>query len=228
MHRTIHRRKIPKIRFIKRQETWMLTIQGWTIVIACIISIIFLAITQIHPFLAISTPIKTADTLVVEGWLPDYALQQALTEFRNGSYRQIITTGGTIDQGSYLIGYKNFAELSAATLKTLGLEAEKIVVVPAPRVVKDRSYASAAEFGHWLSNSIYRVKSINLFSLGAHTRRSWVLYKNILAPRIKVGAIASENRDYNPNKWWVSSEGVRTVIGEAIAYIYARFLNPTG
>jgi DUF218 domain len=228
MGKTIHRKKIPKIRFIKRQETWMLTIQGWLIAIACIIGIIFLTITHIHPFLAISTPIKAADALVVEGWLPDYALQQALTEFRSGSYRQIITTGGTIDQGSYLIGYKNFAELSAATLKTLGLEAEKIVVVPAPRVIKDRSYASAAQFRHWLSNSSYRVKSINLFSLGAHTRRSWVLYKNILTPQIQVGAIAGQNRDYDPNKWWVSSEGVRTVIGEAIAYIYARFLNPTG
>ena len=227
MRRTIHPKKIPKIRLIKRQEIWMLTIQGWIIAIACIISIIFLTITHIHPFLAISTPIN-ADALVVEGWLPDYALQQALNEFRSGSYRQIITTGGTIDQGSYLTGYKNFAELSAATLKTLGLEAEKIAVVPAPRVIKDRSYASAAEFAHWLSNSSSRVKSINLFSLGAHTRRSWVLYKNILNPQIQVGAIAGQNRDYNPNKWWVSSEGVRTVIGEAIAYIYARFLNPTG
>ncbi|MBD2531566.1 YdcF family protein [Nostoc flagelliforme FACHB-838] len=219
------RQNFPKIKLIKRQEIWTLTAQGWAIAIALIVYLIFFAITHVHSFLAVTSPIKSAEVLIVEGWLPDYAVEEALAEFKIGSYRQIVTTGGSLGKGSHLTKYNNFAEVTAATLIKLGLEAEKVVAVPTPFVVKDRSYASAAEFYRWLSNSNLQIKSINLFSLDAHTRRSWLLFKKLLNPNIKVGVIAAQTQDYNPEKWWVSSAGVRTIIDEGIAYIYARFLN---
>ncbi|MEH2054847.1 MAG: YdcF family protein [Nostoc sp.] len=217
--------KFPQVKLIKRQEMWTLTTHGWTIAIALIAYLIFFTITHVHSFLAVTSPIKSAQVLVVEGWLPDYAIEKALTEFKIGSYRQIITTGGTLGKGSYLIGYKDFAEVSAATFIKLGLEAEKVIAVPTPFVIKDRSYASAAEFYRWLSNSNLQIESINLFSLDVHARRSWFLFRKILTPHIKVGVIAATTQDYNPSKWWGSSEGVRTILDEGIAYIYARFLN---
>ncbi|MEA5602410.1 ElyC/SanA/YdcF family protein [Nostoc sp. UHCC 0252] len=172
-----------------------------------------------------TSPIKSAEVLVVEGWLPDYAIQQALSEFKTGSYRLVITTGGSIEKGNYLSEYKNFAEVSAATFKKLGLESEKVVAVPTPMVIKDRSYASAAEFNRWLSNSDLNPQSVNVFSLDVHTRRSWLLFKKLLTPNVQVGAIAAKTQDYEPNKWWDSSHGVRAIIDESIAYLYARFLN---
>jgi hypothetical protein len=217
--------KFPKIRLIKRQEIWTLTAQGWVIAIALIAYLIFFAVTHVHSFLAVSSPIKSAEVLVVEGWLPDYAIQQALTEFKSGSYRQVITTGGTIEKGAYLTEYNDFAQVTAATFRKLGLEPEKVVAVPTPFVIKDRSYASAAEFKRWLANSNLKLESINLVSWDAHSRRSWLLFKKVLYPDIKVGIIATKTRDYDPRKWWVYSQGVRTVIDETIAYIYARFLS---
>lgn len=217
--------KLPKFRLIKRQEMWMLTVQGWIIAIALLTSLIIFTITHIHPFLAVTSPIPSADLLIVEGWLPDYALQQAVAEFKNGNYQQIITTGGTLEIGTYLTGYNSYADVAAATLKKLGMEPEKVVAVPAPYVIKDRSYTSAAEFGRWLSNANLQPQSINLISWDAHTHRSWLLFKKVLAPHIKVGAIAAKTQDYDPKKWWCSSQGVRTVIDEAIAYIYAQFFN---
>ena len=214
--------KISKIRLIHRQQKWTLTAQGWGIAIAFTASLIIFAITQIHPFLAINSPIK-ADVLVVEGWLPDDALKQALIEFESNSYRQIITTGTPLSTGSYLAEYKNFAELSAATLKALGLETEKLVVISTPDVVKDRTYASAAAVRQWLFSSDLKLESINLFTFDVHARRSWLSYKQALAPKIKVGVIAVKTLDYDSNNWWSSSAGVRSVISETIAYIYARF-----
>jgi DUF218 domain len=219
------RQNFPKIKIIKRQEMWTLTAQGWAIAIALIVYFIFFAITHVHSFLAVTSPIKSAEVLIVEGWLPDYAIEEALTEFKNGSYRQIVTTGGSVAKGSYLTRYNNFAEVTAATFIKLGLEAEKVVAVPTPFVVKDRSYASAAEFYRWLSNSNLQIESINLFSLDVHTRRSWLIFKKLLNPDIKVGVIAAKTQDYDPDKWWASSAGVRTIIDEGIGYIYARFLN---
>jgi uncharacterized SAM-binding protein YcdF (DUF218 family) len=226
MHTKKGRRKnLSKIKIIKRQEMWTLTAQGWVIAIALIVYFIFFAITNVHAFLAVTSPIKSAEVLIVEGWLPDYAIKEAFTEFKIGSYRQIITTGGSIEKGSFLTGYNNFAEVTAATFIKLGLEAEKVVAVPTPFVVKDRSYESAAEFYRWLSKSNLQIESINLFSLDVHTRRSWLLFKKLLNPKIKVGVIAAKTQDYDPKKWWSSSAGVRTMIDEGIAYIYARFLN---
>jgi hypothetical protein len=33
-----------------------------------------------------------------------------------------------------------------------------------------------------------------------------------------------QNPDYDPKHWWRYSEGVREILGETIAYMYAEFL----
>lgn len=219
--------KTPKIRLIHRQEIWVPTFQGWGVAVAFAAAAIIFAITHIHPFLAVTLPVK-ADVLVVEGWLTDYALKQALTEFKSGSYRQLVTTGVPLSTGSYLSEYGNFAELSAATLQALGLPKDKTVVVPAPDVVKDRTYASATALHQWIVNSNLRTEAINLFTFDVHARRSWLIFKQVLAPKIKTGVIAVTSQDYEPSQWWSSSEGVRRVISETIAYVYTRFINWQG
>lgn len=213
-----------KIRLIKRQEMWTLTAQGWVIAIALIASVMFFSITHLYPFLAVTSPIK-ADVLVVEGWVTDYGLEQAFTELKSNSYRQIFTTGGPVEKGFYLAEYNNFAAIAAATLKKLGVQPEKVTVVPTPDVIKNRTHASAIALRQWLANSNLPIKSMNLLTSDAHARRSWLIFQQVLAPKIKVGIIAAKPVNYNPNKWWTSSEGVRTVISETIAYIYALFVN---
>jgi hypothetical protein len=218
-----NKQKFPKIRLLKQRQMWMLTLQGWVSLFATAALSFVFTITHIHSFLAVTSPIK-ADALVVEGWVTDEALKQAFTEFSNGSYRQIFTTGIPVERGFYLVEYKNYAEIAAATLEKLGVPKEKLVVVPAPDVIKDRTHASAVAFRQKLLNSNDQVKSVNLFTNDAHARRSWLIYKQILAP-VKVGVIAANPSGYDPKKWWVSSEGVRTVISEMIAFIYAVFVN---
>ena len=41
---------------------------------------------------------------------------------------------------------------------------------------------------------------------------------------MKVGVIALPNVQYEADHWWRYSEGVKETLGEAIAYLYARFL----
>ncbi|HBB30514.1 MAG TPA: cytosine deaminase [Cyanobacteria bacterium UBA9273] len=183
-----------------------------------------ITLANIYPFLAVNSPIA-ADVLVVEGWLPDYAIKGAISEFNRGSYRKLITTGIPLPKGYYLAEYKSFAELSAATLLALGFNQEQLVAIPASNVIQHRTYTTAVALREWLLTSDLNVKSINLYTYGPHTRRSWIIFKAVLAPEIKVGAIAAQPQEYDAQAWWQSSEGVRTVIGEAIAYIYARFIN---
>lgn len=69
------------------------------------------------------------------------------------------------------------------------------------------------------------ITSINVYSFDAHSLRSWLIFQQALAPNIKVGIIAEKPIEYNPKKWWASSAGVRSIIFETIAYIYARLFN---
>ncbi len=181
--------------------------------------------TQIHPFLAKNAPIA-ADVLVVEGWLPDSALQSAAVEFKQGGYQQLITIGSAIPRGLYLSEYHNFAELAAATLIAIGVDPLQISIVADPSLTLGRTASNAVLLDRWLATSELEIAALNLFTLSTHARRSWLLFANILAPRqIAVGIIAAEPLNYDYHRWWHSSEGFRTVISELLAYLYVRIGN---
>ncbi|MBD2437605.1 YdcF family protein [Nostoc sp. FACHB-110] len=226
MQRRKHQdRKLLKFRLIKYQEIWMLTIQGWLILITVLTISIFFIISKLYPFLAVNAPLKSADVLVVEGWISDYSLKKAAEEFKHGAYSQILTVGTNVDQGFYLAEYKNFAEISAATLQKMGIPKEKLIAIPVPEVTRNRTIAAAIAVQQYIEDKDLPVRSINLFTSDAHARRSWLIFKNTLAPKIPVGVIATNPPNYNSHKWWSSSEGVRVIMSEAIAYFYALFIS---
>jgi DUF218 domain len=176
-------------------------------------------VVNLHGFLAKNDPIAT-ELLVVEGWLPDYALAAALGEFRQGAYRQLITIGGPIPRGSYLCSCQTFAELAGITLTALGLEPEYLLAVPDNSTGNNRTYDAATALKEWLPIANLKIDSLNLLTLGTHSRRSWMLFKNAFEPDIKIGAIAIAPMHYDPQQWWKSSEGSRTIVSEFIAYLY--------
>jgi hypothetical protein len=49
-----------------------------------------------------------------------------------------------------------------------------------------------------------------------------MLFQEAFGHRVLVGIIAVSNPDYDTAHWWRSSEGVREIISEVIAYVYAR------
>jgi len=185
------------------------------------IAVMVFAVRGAYPFLAVNDPLNNG-ALVVEGWVPDYALQQAIAEFKQDHYRKIYVTGGPLGTGSYLAEYKNFAELGAATLVRLGLETNSLEAVPAPKVRLDRTFASALALRKWLDQQRATETNFTVMSMGAHARRSRLLFEKALGKGCRVGIIAVEDQDYDSKRWWTSSEGVRGVTGEVIAYLYAK------
>ena len=208
-------------RLITKKEIYVPTVFGWFTLCGTVIALSFLSLWQIYPFLAYHNPVN-AEVLIIESCVPDYALKEAISEFGNGSYKFFITTGGPLSKGSYLADYKTFAELTAASLKKLGVPEHKIIALPAPYVLKERTYASALEVRKWLLKHP-DFKTVNLFTLGVHARRSHYLHRKVFSSKIELGVIAVAPEDYIPEKWWSSSAGVRTVISEEIAYLYFRF-----
>ena len=209
---------------ISYQPRWGLSIRGWLGVLFVVAVMLGLLILQLEPFLAYSRPVE-AEILVVEGWIGDEGIMGAINEFERYPYQLMITAGSPFGRGEYLSEYKDFAHLSKATMVTLGLDPQQIQPIPTPQVIRDRTLTSASAVKKWLNNTTkFNPQGINVYTADVHSRRTWLLYKQILEPEIAVGIIAHPPLDYNPDAWWASSEGFRKVFSEAIAYIYAKFL----
>ena len=156
--------------------------------------------------------------------MPDYALEKVKERFQQGSYQLLVTTGAKIDVGYHLSEYKTWAELAASTLKNLDFPEDKIMTAPAHKnFKKNRTYHSILAVQRRLNKEGFNEASIDMVSLGAHARRSWFLSEKIFSS-VNVGVIAISPNEYDVSRWWLSSEGVRNVISESIAYLYARFI----
>ncbi len=204
------------------KKRYSLTFRGWLALIIIIASILVLAILNIHPFLSVTHRVNT-DVLVLEGWVPDYAVKKSIEEFEDNNYKLMIVTGIPIKTGSFLTKYKSTAEVTTASLIKLGFDKNLIVTVSAPYSKKDRTFSSALALKKYLSKSKFKVKSFNIFTFGCHSRRSWLLFKKAFGNKMNIGIISIRKITYNPDRWWKTSDGVRDVIDETVAYIYARF-----
>ena len=174
----------------------------------------------IHPFLAPTHPV-TGGILVVEGWGPDYAMNAAAEEFARSPYQKIYVTGGPLEWGGPLSDYKSYAELGAAILGKSGLSSN-VVAVPAPKVQRDRTYNSALALRKYLDEHGIPHSRVNLISVGVHSRRSRLLCQKAFGKGTRVGIIALTPMEYNPRRWWQSSQGFRAVMSETFAYAYVR------
>jgi hypothetical protein len=178
----------------------------------------------IYSFLT-PTALIDAPTAVVEGWIPDDAMERVAEHIMSRGYETVIVTGGPLDYGSLVGEYRTYAEVGRATIAKL-TGRKDIVAVPSPRMQKDRTYASAVSLKGWIDENGIQEKRLNLISSAAHTRRSWRLFELALGDKFRVGILAIPPRAYDTNKWWVYSEGFRTVTSETLAYLYTVFIFP--
>jgi len=196
---------------------------GWVALSMSFGFVLVLIILFVHPFLAPTKPVN-GNILVVEGWLPDYALVIAKERFQKGGYKLLVTTGGEIGMGHRVSEYDTWADLAALILNESGIPKKKIIAAPIfLNIRKDRTYYSILAVQKKLNKEGLNKASIDVVSLGVHARRSWFLFEKVFSS-VHVGVIAIKPNSYDTSRWWLFSEGVRSVISESIAYLYARFI----
>src|SRR5438105_11405888 len=206
-----------------RKERWGLSWRGWLLVSSAGLTAAYFAFLNIHPFLAVTHRVNT-NILVVEGWIHRYSIRRGVEEFKNGSYQRIFTTGGPENgNGGYTNDYNTSASVSAESLKKFGVPGDLVQMVPSRVFARERTYSAAVALRDWFRDHNVPVHSINVLTQGAHARRTRLLYQKAFGKNVAVGVIAISNPDYDPKDWWRYSDGVREVIGESIAYIYAQF-----
>lgn len=178
----------------------------------------------LYPFLAVTAPVKT-DILVMEGWVHFSAVKVTADIAAKDAYRRVFSTGGPIQgSGGYTNDYNTSANVGAGRLRSEGVPVDRVQSVPSRVADKDRTYFSAVALREWMKTNEPSVRAINIVTEDVHARRTRLLFEKALGDQFQVGIIAVRSPDYDPSHWWRYSEGVREVIGETIAYLYARLI----
>jgi len=207
---------------LHRTERWGLSWRGRCIVVFVVFVLGLLLFWGVYPFLA-STKRTNSDVLIVEGWVHEYAIRAVTEEFKTGSYQRIFTTGGPVaGTGAYTSDYNTSASVGADRLKKFGISPEVVQMVPSRVMGRDRTYSSAIALKDWFSKHDLDVRAFNIITEDVHARRTRLLFQKAFGESVEIGIIAVPNPDYDASHWWRYSEGVRDIIGEGIAYIYAR------
>jgi uncharacterized SAM-binding protein YcdF (DUF218 family) len=205
-----------------RKERWGLSWRGWLVVFAAVLLALSLFLLRVYPFLAVTHRVNT-NVLVVEGWVHEYAIRAAVEEFRSKSYERVFATGGPVEgTGGYINDYQTSASVGADLLKKYGLPNEVVRMVPSRVMHRDRTYGSAIALRNWFREHNVPVSGIDVVTEDLHARRTRLLFQEALGHDVAVGIIAVPNPDYDARHWWRYSSGVKDIVSEATAYVYAR------
>jgi hypothetical protein len=207
------------ITLYRKTQIWLPTIWGWLFLLSFFFALCVLGARNIYIFLAPNEPVG-AHTLVVEGWLAPKELDQAILTFKAGNYSRVVTTGGPTEWPE--TRYGNYAVMAANYLAQHGVPRDLILVVPAPPSAQERTFLSAVMLRKSAQGLGIRLDAIDLYSSGAHARRSRLLFKMALGPEVSVGVLSARPQTYNPDAWWRSSEGVESIVFQSIGLVWVK------
>lgn len=187
-------------------------------------------VMSVYNFLAVSQPVDHG-ILVVEGWVPRETLAGAMDVLNSRNYSQVLVVGGPIqndnedDNPNHLASYD---QLGTERLKTLGIDANKLVPVNTVAVRFGRTYTSVTAVQHWLDATKASDCCLDVLTAGPYARKSWVIFRSALGDHYRVGIVAGPVVSYDPRFWFVSITGIWNVTRNLAGYAYSKswvFLN---
>jgi hypothetical protein len=192
-------------------------------VTAGISALLIFFVTSIYGFLAVTHPMGEG-ILVVEGWIPTKTLAESLHVFNSGDYQYLVVVGDPIQgTGSVSSQPTTYADLAASRLEQLGFDTRKLIKISIPPVSSERTLTGAAAVKGWIERSGTNVCCVDIFTAGAHARKSWILSRYALGDRYRVGIIAGPETRFDPKYWFVSRRGIWLVVRNVAGYAYYKF-----
>jgi hypothetical protein len=205
----------------RRQEVWVPTPLGWLALLSLATGLVVAAVLGLYSFLAVNAPVR-ASTIIVEGWMDTEALDQVVRTLSHVSYERVLTTGGPRRVWPPNPELSTYADAAAHYLRHHGVPPQKVIAVPAPYVDEDRTWHNALAVRQWAIRNAVDLRAVDVYSLGAHTRRSRLLYSMALGEHAEVGAYAALSDEYSPENWWRTSVGARDVVDQALGYVWVK------
>jgi hypothetical protein len=207
---------------VVRRTRWSLTWRGRALLVLLVTGLTAFIVLRIHPFLAVTQEVESR-MLVVEGWISHSELRRAAELFKAGGYHAVFTTGGPTETNYDSTDISDtYASVAGHQLVEFGIPKSQIQIVPCWLQRRDRTYASAAALRDWCEANNVPMTAVNVATSGVHARRTRLMYQAAFGKGALIGIVAIEGKDYDPHAWWHYSEGVKEVISEGAAYLYAR------
>jgi hypothetical protein len=202
---------------------WHLTWRGRFLAIGLILAGMFSAKLWLFSFLTPSEFVSSK-LLIFEGWSPTFTAGQVVEIFRSHNFEKVLVVRSITDAtNAYESGRFN-GEYMRNLLVQDGIPADRVTIIFPLVAKKDRTYHSALAAKEWMEKHNIPTDAIDVTTIGPHSRRSRLLYEKAFGSGTKVGILPLTDTQYDPDHWWRTSEGVRDIISESIAYVYARTL----
>src|SRR5579872_3124903 len=208
--------------FLVRKYCWVPSARAWLVMLMIAALAAWGVFWQLAPFLAITERVPS-EVLVFEGWCPPSLCKQTAAEFQGGHYKHLLLLRPVLNVPDRFESGRYSADYMANLLLQDGVPKSELTVLTPFVAKKDRTYHSALDAKQWLEKNRIPAQSIDVATDGPHARRSRLLYQKAFGIQVKVGIIAMQDPMFDTTNWWHGSEGVREVVGEAIAYGYSRF-----
>jgi hypothetical protein len=208
-------------RLVQRRTVWLPTLAGWflLLVLGCVPAVIWffwgegiLAVTDREP----------ADVLVVEGWIGAEGIRAAYNEFVVGGYKLVVATGGLSGE-RWSVRRWNYANEAADGLARLGVPEDKLIVAPSRDTDVQRTFEMAIAARNGLDSATGR--TINIFTRGAHARRSRLIFAKVFGSDFRVGVVSWKPPLFSQEPWWRSSERAEDLIKETVGYVFELMAN---
>ena len=186
--------------------------------------LLFLAVGSIsfilfaHPFLAVTQRVD-ADSLVIEGWIPDYMLPPAAKEFREGKYARLLVSGLQNSPEETAAGVMADAARTATRLQELGVPRSSLITCPTPFAEWLRTSKTARAVRNKVGELGLKPRGINVITAGPHARETWVAYQHAFGDQLPVGIISIPKNNYPAGRWWLSRQGLIWVPKDFLAWL---------
>lgn len=211
------------ISLVQRRTVWFPTRTGWLCLFFLLTVPGLLWCFEAEAFLS-STRRQPADVLVVEGWIGLEGFRAAAAEFNKGGYRYLVASGGPTEN-RWEVQQWNYAIKARDELIRTGVSRDRVLAAPAKQSGARRTFASAVAVWNELRAEGIQPTGLNIFTLGAHARRSRLIFAKVFGAGLEVGVISWSPPDYATGPWWRSSDRAVDLIKETAGYLFEAFFN---
>ena len=215
-----------RIRLFKNKVCIRPTIWGWIIILIILYSLFRISLTGIVRYLSMDAPVGSK-TMVLEGYVPTYAIKDAMNYFRDNGYKRLIITGIPIVNYEFIAPYKSTAEATVLAVRHFGYKDTVYIADIPTNILVDRTYSTAVETRLIFDENPEWPKNMDIYSVGVHSRRTYNMFRKVFGRDYNIGIIAHRDRTFDPDHWWKSSKGFRNVSNEFLATFYTMaFFHP--
>jgi DUF218 domain len=209
-------------RLIQRRTLWWPTLLGWVLIGVVIVTPLVWWWFKGEDFLS-ATHRLPAEVLVVDGWIGRQNLEAAKTEFERGGYTYVATTGGL--SSDWNGNQWNHAQKATNLMIRFGVPPDRVIEAPARETKSQRTFESALAVRTALDARRLQPAAVNIFTVGAHAKRSRLVFAKTLAAGTRVGVISVTPIGYASGPWWKSTERADDFLKETIGWLYELLLN---